>query len=392
MKRKLTGVLGSGLIGYDPFDRRCWSGTSYFFFTAIKNRGRLHRAFGVEAPRWQRSLLMAKNFRLQRAKWRRLFYMDPAYRRALTKQVQRRLRDDDFQHDFLQLGALYDVPELVRGRSRCFSYHDGNLAESLRSPNCPPGLSARAIDRALAYEREVYSKIDTIFAMSEYLRQSFINDFGVSPDRVVKIGAGINLDTIPQPFNEKRYDTQQILFIGIDFSRKGGWDLLEAFRIVRQHRPEATLHLVGPRTLTIPDRLAAGVIYHGYLSKSDPAAKAKLDDLFRSSSLFVLPSRYEPFGVAPLEAMVNEVPALVTNRWALREMVAPGQTGDHTDCGDVEQIASRIEAMLSDPQKLDRMGRAARQYVLDYFTWDQVVDRMLEKLPPYQQTNSGASA
>jgi glycosyltransferase involved in cell wall biosynthesis len=392
MRESLVGVLGSGLIGFEPFNRSCWSGSSYFFFSALRNRGCLHRAFGVEAPRWQRSLLMAKNFRRRRATWRRLFYMDPAYRRALTAQVGRQLQSDDFQHDFLQLGALYDVPKLVRGRSRCFSYHDGNLAESLRSPDSPPGLGARAIDRALAYEREVYRKVDVVFTMSEYLRHSFITDFGVPPDKVVTIGAGINLDSIPESFPEKRHDTEEILFIGVEFARKGGWDLLEAFRIVRQHRPKATLQVVGPRTLTIPARLAAGVVFHGYLSKSDPTANAKLDVLFRSASLFALPSRYEPFGIAPLEAMVHEVPALVTNRWALREMVTPGDTGEHVDCGDIEQISAKIEAMLADPGRLARMGRAGRKRVLDYYTWDQVVDRLVATLAPDRRARELAAS
>jgi glycosyltransferase involved in cell wall biosynthesis len=381
MGRELVGVLGSGQIGYDPFDRRCWSGISYHFFTTLRARGRLHRAFGVEAPRPRRWWLMARNVRRRRATWREQFYMDPAYRDALTEEIRRRLRPDDFAHDFLQLGAMYDVPSLLGGRARCYSYHDGNLAQSLRSPNRPPGLGARTIDRALAYEREVYHKIDRVFAMSEYLRQSFLDDFGMPPERVVNVGAGINLDPLPEPAEGKRYDTGQVLFIGVDFARKGGWDLLEAFRKVRARRPGATLHLVGPRELTIPAGQEAGVVFHGFLSKSDPAGKAWLDELFRAASLFVMPSRYEPFGIAPLEAMAHEVPALVADRWALKEMVTPGETGDLVDVGDVAGLAAKLDALLADPDALARMGKAGRERVLAYYTWDKVVDRLLAALP-----------
>jgi glycosyltransferase involved in cell wall biosynthesis len=381
MGRKLVGVLGSGQIGYDPFDRRCWSGSSYFFFTALKARGRLHRAFGVEAPGLLRRWLMVRNVRRRRATWREQFYMDPAYRDALTAEVRRHLRPDDLEHDFLQLGAMYDVPGVLDGRARCYSYHDGNLAQSLRSPNAPRDLGARAIDRALAYERRVYHKLDRLFVMSEHLRQSFLDDFGLPPERVVNVGGGINLDALPEPAEGKRYDTGQVLFIGADFARKGGWDLLEAFRTVRARRPSATLHLVGPRELTIPAGLESGVVFHGFLSKSDPAGKARLDELFRAASLFVMPSRYEPFGIAPLEAMAYEVPALVTNRWALKEMVTPGETGDLVDVGDVAGLADKLDALLADPDALARMGKAGREKVLAYYTWDKVVDRLLAALP-----------
>ena len=47
-----------------------------------------------------------------------------------------------------------------------------------------------------------------------------------------------------------------------------------------------------------------------------PEQRARLETLFRRCCLFVMPSRYELFGIAPLEAMVNQIPCLVTNRWA----------------------------------------------------------------------------
>ena len=146
---------------------------------------------------------------------------------------------------------------------------------------------------------------------------------------------------------------------------------------MREKLPDAVLHLVGPRQLSVPADLAAGVVYHGFLSKSDPAQKAKLDELFRRCVLFVMPSLYEPFGVAPLEAMVHQLPCLLTDRWALREMVVPGQTGDLVECGSVEDLAGKLHALLREPEQLRPMGEAARLFALEHFTWDKVADRIL---------------
>jgi glycosyltransferase involved in cell wall biosynthesis len=368
------------LIGYDAFDRHCWSGISYFFFSELQRRGRLHRTVGVEVPTLQRYGLMARNYRRDRRTWRFQYYMDPCYRRALTHEVGRRITPEDMTHDFLQLGAMYNVADVVSGRTRCYSYHDGNLAEAVRSPYGPKDLDPRKVEAALAYEREVYQKIDCVFAMSEYLRQSFISDCGVRPERVFNIGAGINLETIPAPFPGKAYDSGDILFIGVDFARKGGYELLEAFRVVHARRPKTTLHLVGPSVLRIPDSQRAGVVHHGFLSKSHPADFAKLESLFRNACLFVMASRYEPFGIAPLEAMAYEVPALVTDRWALAEMVTPGETGDWVECENVDALTEKLDTLLSTPDVLARMGRLGRERVLSYFTWEKVVDRLLATL------------
>jgi glycosyltransferase involved in cell wall biosynthesis len=45
---------------------------------------------------------------------------------------------------------------------------------------------------------------------------------------------------------------------------------------------------------------------------------------YERCSLFALPSLYEPFGIAPLEAMLNGIPAIVSGRWALKETVKAG--------------------------------------------------------------------
>jgi glycosyltransferase involved in cell wall biosynthesis len=377
MDRKLVGIIGSGLIGRDPFDPRSWSTISRYFFTTLRQAGLLHRAFGVEAPKITRYACMIKNFDINKSRWKRSFYMDRAYRDALTREIRRRLEPADFEHDFLQIGAMYDVPSLTGAHSRCYSYHDGNLAESLRSPNSPRGLGARKIDTALAYERRVYHGIHKILCMSEYLRQSFIKDFDVPAERVEVIGAGINLEAIPEPVLDKRYDSREVLFIGVDFPRKGGWELLQAFKRVRARIADARLHLVGPKELAIPPDLQGGVTFHGYLSKNVPADKARLDELFRRSCLFVMPSRYEPFGIAPLEAMVHQVPCLVTNRWALKEMVIPGLTGDHVECDDVEDLKAKLSALLADPEALRAMGEKGRQFVVENFTWDHVIKRLI---------------
>jgi alpha-maltose-1-phosphate synthase len=381
--RQLVGVIGSGQIGLTPFDRQSWSGISYFFFTECQRQGLLHRAFGVEVPALKRYGLMAADYSPNRRLWRTRYYMNPRYRDALTGEISKKILPADFDHSFLQIGAMYDVPRLLQGKAPCYSYHDGNMAQSLRSPYAVKGLSARVIDRGLAYEKEVYRGLTRIFTMSEFLRRSFIQDFDVPPDKVVSIGAGINLEEIPARLPDKRYDRRELLFIGVDFDRKGGWHLLQAFRQVRQKFPDATLHIVGPRQLAIPPELQAGVAYHGFLRKQDPVGGPKLAQLFRDCSLFVMPSLYEPFGIAPLEAMVHQLPCVVTNNWALQEMVERGRTGEHVECGNPEDLAAKLIALLDAPQRLAHMGEAGRQRVLDYYTWDKVVGRLKDQVSPH---------
>ncbi len=372
----VTAILG-GSIGSDPYAPNTWSGIAHMLFPAMSSAGLLERASGVDLPAPQKYWLLAKNFTRNRSIWRRHFYFDPAYRAALTRAAG---KVPVTTRVAFQVGHMFCLPDVFPNKA-CVSYHDGNLPEALKSGFGMEGVSSRRIDQALRYEEQTCGKMSAIFTFSEYLRQSFIHDYHVSPEKVFNVGGAVNLKTFPAPQPHKDYSAPRILFIGVEFNRKGGPELLQAFGAVRAVLPAAELHIVGPRQL--PPELAtlpAGVHFHGHLSKADPAQAAQLEALFLSANLFVLPSLYEPFGIAPIEAMLYGLPALVTDAWALRETVQPGINGDLVAKGSVDDLAGRLIALLSDPARLAVMGRKGRELALANYTWDAVVGRMADAL------------
>jgi starch synthase len=369
--RALVTVSGAA-AGRNPLDRRSWSGISYRLLTELERQGFLRRAVSAQASPLPYALALARSFSPDREIWRQRLYLDVAYRDALTSGIRRTLEPDDFEHDFLQFAGYYDVPAILPGNQACYAYYDGNLALRLRAPYPFRGVTEAMTDRALEYERRLLREMRLVFTMSEYLRQSFISDYALAPDRVVTIGGGFNLDFVPAYQSGKAYDNGELLFVGIDFPRKGGWVLLEAFRSVLRSHPRARLHVVGPKTLALPKDLTRKVSHHGFL----PRSSSTFAELLQRCSLFVMPSLYEPFGIAPLEAMVHQMPAVVTGDWALGETVVPGRTGAHVRPGDAEELGGTISALLDQPNRLREMGDAARERVLESYTWEKVVSRL----------------
>ncbi len=368
----LTAILG-GSIGSDPYAPNTWSGTARMLFSAMTSAGMLERAVGVDLPRFEKYVLLAKNFTRNRTVWSRHFYFDPAYRQALTRAAGKVPVTTPV---LFQVGHMLCLPDVFPGKT-CVSYHDGNLPEALKSGFGLEGVSAKRIDQALRYEEETSRKMSAILTFSEYLRQSFIHDYHVPPEKVFNVGGAVNLESFPAPQPHKDYTAPRILFLGAQFARKGGPQLLHAFQSVRAALPAAELHIVGPPRL--PPELAtlpAGVHFHGHLSKANPVQAAELEALFLSSSLFVLPSLYEPFGIAPIEAMLYGLPALVTDAWALRETVQPGVNGDLVSKGSVEDLAAKLTALLADPARLAIMGQKGRELALANYTWPAVVQRI----------------
>ena len=324
---------------------------------------------------------MLKNFRPKRRTWSRHYYLDPAYRDALTKQLAARVEPEDFAGCFLQIGAMFSMPQAVKGKALCVAYHDSNIAEAVAADDMRD-ISRTRIDDALAYERELAQSCDMIFVIGNFLRTSFIDVFGISPSRVITVGGGPNLGGIPDIDSTKVYDTSELLYVGVDFERKGGAQLLRAFCNVAQRFPAARLHIVGPRHIRIPGEIREKVIFHGYVSRQTPGGAALFRDLYHRCSVFVLPSLYEPFGMSSLEAMLCQIPVVVTKGWGWLDSVKDGVSGFLVERGNIQDLTETLAKCLSDPDRLQRMGRAGRENILGNFTWELVARRMHEALGP----------
>ena len=370
------GLIGSGLVGRDPFDRRSFSGISHYFFKECERQGLLLGAAGCELEGWRKWLLLSLSFHRQKALWRMRYYLNSRYRDQLTRILAGKIPRDQSIGTLLQIGAMFDGGQLLQKNAYCTSYHDGNIAMRLRSPYGARGFDERRAAQALEYERKVAQKMDRVFVMGDYLAQSFEEDLGVSPKRIINISHGANLDEIPSPDPQKNYASLEVLFVAVEFERKGGRVLLPAFQRVRQQIPGAVLHVIGTRGEPPDDLPLENVRWHGFKRKEVPDEAAVILDLYRRCSVFVLPSFYEPFGISVSEAMLYGIAPIITGDWGVAEKVVPGVSGLHVKAGDEVGLAAALLELLSDPEKAASFGRAARQRGLDFFTWPAVVKNL----------------
>lgn len=362
-----------GVVDEDPFDFRTWSGSSAYFFSALRAAGLLAGAVSAQPPRWIERLYMLRNFNVDIERWRFAYHLDAGLAGVRTRVGLRRMSPLWEETDcILQVGALFDFA----GKGKpAVSYHDGNLARRLDNPYGYPCVSQRVIDRSLAYERQLYQRLDRIFTMSRWLADSFVNDFGVSPDRVQPIYAGINMPDV-ETFSVANYSGKRLLFVGKQFERKGGKVLLDAFRLVRKKVPDATLTIVGPELSNLPD----GVFNPGFVSKSTPEGLAAVKRMYAESSVFVLPTLYEPFGISYVEAMAHGLPCVGSNLCAVPEIIEEGASGYLVQPGDATSLAGRLIELLEDPGRSAEFGRRGFERYRAQFRWEVVARNLMAGL------------
>ena len=179
----------------------------------------------------------------------------------------------------IQIQSLFDGGTPDRPH---FVYTDHTHLENLRYPDFDPRRLRG--ERWLELERKLYQDAARLLTRSRNIRSSMIEDYGCEPERIQVVGSGSNIDfgkASPRRRSASEDGELRIIFVGKDWERKGGPDLLAAFAGLRERHPDARLQFVGP----CDGPSAPGVDFLGHVEADD------LRTLYRDADIFCLPSR-----------------------------------------------------------------------------------------------------
>ena len=167
-----------------------------------------------------------------------------------------------------------------------------------------------------------------------------------------------------------------VLFVGRAFQRKGGDLLVAAFRRLREDIPNARLVIVGPD----PIGLGRGFEEVGFIDKDAPGGEERLRDIYRTATVYCLPTHYEPFGISFVEAMSHGLPCVGPRSWAVPEIIEDEVTGLLVEPDNEVALAGALARLCRDREAASRMGRAGYERYRQRFTWDRVASLMVEAM------------
>lgn len=203
-----------------------------------------------------------------------------------------------------------------------------------------------------------------VVCASEFTRQSLL-EAGADPRRVSVVSYGV-----PQlPEREVRAVTPMplhVLFVGTGAQRKGLHHLLLAWR--RAELPVgATLtvvcRVIDPAIEPLFNDLPSATLLRG-------VSKERLDSLYRTATLFCMPSLVEGFGQVYLEALSAGLPVLGTTNTCLPDLGGEDDGIFTTRPGDPDRLAAQLERLASDPQVIADLKHPAR-LLASTFTWER---------------------
>jgi len=223
-----------------------------------------------------------------------------------------------------------------------------------------------------AWYRSVFSHAAGLVAFSGWVRDSLMSDYGVPEEKIRVIPSGIDLEQWKPAAVEKTI-TQKIklLFVGGEFQRKGGVELLQAYRHGLAEHCE--LDIVTRDKVDAPEPT---IRVHNGLSQGMP----ELRQLFIDADIFILPSRGDASPFVVLEAMAAGLPVLSTRVGAIQEQVVDGVSGYLMADNQPATIQSTVLRLVGNREQMRAMGRAGRQLAEEKFNARTNYHHLLEYL------------
>ena len=276
-------------------------------------------------------------------------------------QARRRLLARGLEHfdvlHFHRQATAYASLDLMRQRPSIVSI---DCTQRCAMQSMTSAVERRTLEPNIRRDGQIFRRAAAIVSTSEWAARDARRMY---PDLQVPI------HVMPQPVALDLFDVRwvderrtrvaarpQCLFVGGDFPRKGGYDLLEAWTAGRfAERADLTLVTNWPIGRTLPPavRQQPGV----------ESTSAGWRDAWHAADLFVMPTRNEAFGLVYQEAAAAGLAAIGSRHNAVPEIIEDGRTGLLVTPGNMAELVAALDTLISSAELRDRLGRAARRKI-----------------------------
>ena len=357
-------------VGYagrsNPLDKSAWSGTYFYTYQAIKKYYPTE-IFYYEWP-WhvKERLILHKQYQKIIHKKAAVEFLR-GYAKYFSKQLKtellRRKVDILFVPSAPQLIAYCntDIPVIYMTDATFFQLQGYYPLFA--------DIARYNINQGIAIDKTAFKKAAHCMVTSDWTKQSAITDYNIAPDKISVVLPGANLDIIP-PVNElekKDNKSCRLLFIGVEWERKGGAIVLDTFYALRNRSVPVHLTIIG----CLPPVDDKDITVIPFINKNDVKETERLHSIFLRSNFLISPSRAECAGIVFCEAGAYGIPSITTNTGGVNGIVQEGVNGYALPLSAAgKEYADKIEELFKDNEKYHLLCSGSRRRYEETLNWD----------------------
>ena len=223
----------------------------------------------------------------------------------------------------------------------------------------------------LKMQKKVAPKINRIVSPSQSSKDGIIKEFKCNEENITVINNGLDTDEFRPISKYIRNPYRLITTASADVPLKGLDYSLKALKDLKSDFPEMHLIVIGSiKENGHTQRLINELDIKDSVFFKSNITKAKITELYSTSSIAIVSSLYEGFGYPVIEAMSCEVPLIATNISSIPELVDDYAT--LVDPKSYKMISDSVKEIMIDYKKYKEIAINGRQHVIDRFNWAKI--------------------
>lgn len=244
---------------------------------------------------------------------------------------------------------------------------------------------AEVFNNKQSFREKLFASCDNYIATTHEIKESFIKDAHINPDKISVIPHGIDIKKYPFASYEDRCIAKQqagldnvipnLLFCARVAPNKGILIALEVWKQIYEHYPDSKFYIVGGGDNTLLDE-ARRVSEQ---CNNSIIVVGEVDDVtpyHRLSDVYIFPSEHEGLPTSLLEAMSSGLATVCSDIGGNNDLIFDDVTGYRVPVKDVNAYVEKISKLFDDINLREKMGRCSSKYVEEHCSYDVVSKEM----------------
>jgi glycosyltransferase involved in cell wall biosynthesis len=362
---------------YDSKDIKMWSGIPYHISVMLENLYSKDNISCIKAPQIRRDFISYLSG-LYFNRIRKKKYLTWCDKRLLEKYKSQFSKLIEEEFDLIITFQFSLVPLLKNKHNKIIWWSDATFQNLLDNYSYVTNICSYCIKGGHDFQKQALNNSIVTILSSDWAIDTATGYYNTGRSKISKIPLASNLSIFPTIkeietiLRNKVKNCIKLLFIGLDWERKGGDDAVKVFNNLNQLGFKTQLLVVGSnipkRHVNNPDLIPIGLI-----DKSTKNGESYLTSLIKESTFLILPSRAECFGVVFCEANSFALPVITTDVGGISSAVQNGKNGGSFPVDQfVEKATSFIINNLPSTDKYLKLCNDSFTHYNDNMSWKQV--------------------
>lgn len=354
---------------WDPLDKNSWSGIYNRTYQAIRQNGTGIEVFQYKWPWYLREwLILHKQVQKLKNKKVAVEFLQ-GYATWFSRQLEKDLLKTKL--DILYVPAAPQLIAYCKTNVPIIFMTDATFKQIQGYYDSFDNLAAYNIRQGVLLDKYAFENAAHCMLASSWAKQSAINDYHIPENKITVVPFGANLETYPRPEELKQGPNKicRLLFLGVEWERKGGQIALDTFYSLQKRGIPVQLTIIGclpPVPVTNKD-----ISVIPYINRNKKKEAGQLQWIIRNSDFLLVPTRAECAGIVFCEASAYGVPSITTDTGGVTTNVTNGVNGYAlpftATAGD---YADKIEQLFLDKERYQALSLSSRKKFEEELNWE----------------------